>query len=271
MISPNAPQQTFALSSGYFVRTNDSTVTLTRSGFDGYCHVEVGNGISQRVVSFSSNKTMDLSVAGPGGLHPDYVEQASTVYTIYLAWNSGTSPIDGTIALFSVPSGTAIDAAKLTGLGGGYDYVSCPIGYVRNNSGSSILFFAHTGPWWLTSLSNAPVMLSTGKATVATAIPITAYVPAEASKYIISIYSNNTVTANQPNLQITANGAGISQTVIYFTASGYDICTICRNCIVPIVKPVATSLQYAYLSSVPSSGLSVYLYAVYLGSSPIRS
>lgn len=256
---PNAQQQAFSLSGGYFVYTNVSTATLTVSGNDGYCHVEVGSAISQRVVSFSSNKTMSLAVSGPGGLHQDHVEAVSTVYVIYLAWKSATSPINGTADLFAVPSGTSITAAKLTALGAGYDHVSNPIGVVVNDAAGNILSFYQLDDYFH---YNAQA-LNSGNANVLTPIDLTAFCPVEAKNILFRFYWWNTgstyiycriewsgILEIYVPTRLTINGVMRMQDMV-------DIVNLYNT----LAYNWTTVLQYSFTALQAQAGLSVYVEA----------
>lgn len=255
-IGPNQPQQFNSHPGADFVYTNPSTNTLTINGYDGYCHVEVGDLVSQRVVSFSSNKTMNLAVAGPGGLHQDYAEAASTVYTIYAAWQSATSPVDGTIDLFSVPSGTTITPVKLTTLGAGYDYVSRPLGFMSNDAAGNIAGSWNKGNQW----SMWVAMLNNGTATILTAIPVDPFIPFECSECCILIWPYHT-TSTARTCTVYPNGTAFN---LHYGKYGTSSASQAMGCLYDhFYIPRPTSLSYQW-SGAPSPGLTVYLLSVVL-------
>ena len=191
-------RQSLRLTGGRFVYTSTTVVTLTRfTGQD--LLVGVSDGATRHYqLAIGADLTCALTVSGPGGLHPGHAEQASTIYTVYLAWRSSSHQDTGSTALFCVPSGTVVDAAKVASLDlvSPYDFWSQPIGYFRNDAGSNIESFLNQGGrFWPDGQHEGLTIASALLSTAGASVDVRPFIPQESSQYYLSVQPFNTAAA----------------------------------------------------------------------------
>lgn len=185
--------------------TSVSTITAVPTGIysRGYVPLFTDAEADGLFVEWSdANLTMALSTTGAGGLHDDHSEAANTGYDVYFAWGKTAA-----LKLFSVPTGTAVNATKISNLTGGtFTHWSRVTWFVRNDGSSNIKRFqsiVDSRSWQYTDIDFVnDKVLALGTSSAVTALSATGWAPTNDTGHWIPLGNpnNNDTTNNWLNL-----------------------------------------------------------------------
>jgi hypothetical protein len=224
----------------------------------------------RQTISTTRGLVCDLSVSGPDGLHPDHLEQNSTVYAIYAAWRSSTAEHDGDVCLFAVPSGTTVNAAKVADLypANPFDYWSECLGFVVNSGAGNIHPFYNLGSmfWFHASHYGIPILVN-GTAIFSSSVPIHAVVPKESAGLVLSLIAENT-GASERSVSVNCNRPSATYLIYRNYLSSVVLGNAVKVCCtitvpVPAGHSLVDLLKYSW-SGAPVGGLNLSILGVML-------